>query len=269
MAIFNSGQGFSEDISPNVFGKPILPLDEFRPRPRLKLFFRMGESGDGDADDDASGAGDVGAGDAEGSEDSGESEGGEDGFGGFLDEEKEGKANPNRPFSSEDILQKGRELAISGVPFQVATLLAALSQLRARAHGSTATILPSISRQLNDLRTQFGDASQALSRRLGPAGGGQHERGRQRLLTDASSQFARLLSQSQQQGFAGLINVTGGIQPQFSGAARAPSVTTGASQFNPALQGEGIASLVSLAQQFQNNTEAPTGFKPEEGDFDF
>ena len=40
--------------------------------------------------------------------------------------------------TSEDMLTQGREMALQGVPLQIGGLLSALSQLRARASGSTA-----------------------------------------------------------------------------------------------------------------------------------
>lgn len=155
--------------------------------------------------------------------------------------------------TSEQILEQGRALALSGVPLQLSNLLNTLAQLRARAQGSTAEIFPAISRQLNDLRTQYSDASAALARRLGASGGGQVERGRQRLLGQATTRFARTAGQAQQEGFAGLLNVLSGIQPFLSGAARPPNVSVATSPFNTGQAGEGIAGLISLAQRLQPN----------------
>lgn len=201
-----------------------------------------GQDGDEDIGGDAVGEAEPDA------EDVGE--GGEGGTGGSSDAVFDTDATSSRPLSSQDILTRGRALAVQGVPFQLASLFAALDQLRARARGSTAAIFPVVSRQLNDLRSQYSAASSALARRLGAAGGGQTQRGRQQLLGRTARQVGDLLSSTQQQGATGLINVLGSFQPLLSQSAREPSVQTGqASPFNFQAAGAGIQGLISLAQQ--------------------
>lgn len=158
-------------------------------------------------------------------------------------------ADQNPLLSSEDLLTKGRELAIGGVPLQLGGLLEALAQLRARAAGSPAAILPSVIGQLSDLRGQYANASQAISRRLGFSGGGQNTLGRQRLLTQAGSQYANLFGQQQQQGFSGLLNTEGAIQPALSGAARPPSTGVRTSPFDASLVGTAAFNIGKLAQR--------------------
>jgi hypothetical protein len=164
---------------------------------------------------------------------------------------------------STDILQRGRTLAQQTVPLQVSNLLDALGQLRARAAGSTAEIFPDIMGQLGQLRAQYSGASQALARRLGYAGGGQTERDQGRALAQATQQYGSLITQQQQAGFAQLLNTLGGLQPQLSGAARAPSVTTRTpgdvegGTINPALYGKALASLVGTGRQIYDYYAGP------------
>ena len=166
--------------------------------------------------------------------------------------------------SSEDILKRGRELALRGLPLQLSNLLDAIAQLRARATGSTAEIFPSIMGQLDTLRSQYGDASQALARRLGFAGGGQTVRAQQGMLGQATKQVAGLIGQSQQASFANLIRTLGGLQPALSGAARPPSITTKSSPFDATNQGTGLAAILSTAKELQaySANQPKTGVQP-------
>lgn len=176
----------------------------------------------------------------------------------FGDQESE----QNPLLSSEDLLTRGRELAISGVPLQLGGLLEALAQLRARAAGSPAAILPSVIGQLSELRGQYANASQAISRRLGFSGGGQTTRDRQRLLTQTAGQYANLFGQQQQQGFSGLLNVQGAIQPALSGAARPPSTGARTSPFDTSLAGTAAFNIGKLAQQLFAPTPVTPGVQP-------
>lgn len=178
------------------------------------------------------------------------------GFGGpgqvFLDEKFLAPDKPG-PSESDEILEEGRTLALQGVPLQVSMLLQALSELRARATGSTAEILPAVTSQINDLREQYRSASDAISRRLGPSAGGQSKRQRQRLLTEVSQGYGNILNNAQEQGFAGYLNLLGGIQPLLSNRAQEPSVSTEpAGGPNAELLGKSLAGIASLGQQFVN-----------------
>jgi hypothetical protein len=154
--------------------------------------------------------------------------------------------------SSEDILQRGRELALQGLPLQVSNLLAALGTLRARAAGSSAEILPQIIGQLGQLRSQYVGASQALARRLGFAGGGQVEREQGRTLAQATTQYGGLFSGAQSAALSNLINTLGGLQPQLSGAAAPPRVSTSTAGGDLSLYGAGLANIVAMARRIQN-----------------
>lgn len=154
--------------------------------------------------------------------------------------------------TSEDMLTQGREMALQGVPLQIGGLLSALSQLRARASGSTAANFPQIMGQLSDLRSTYAAASQAISRRLGFAGGGQVEREKGNLLARAGGQYANLLSGAQQEGFSGLLNLTSGVQPQISGTAR-PAQTSTATRYNP-FAGQAAGLLAGEALPIQLRT---------------
>lgn len=155
--------------------------------------------------------------------------------------------------SSEAILSRGRALAQQGVPLQIGSLFEALAQLRARAAGSTAEILPSIIGQLSQMRAQYAGATQAIARRLGFAGGGQTEREQGKVLAGAARQYGGLITGQQQTSYANLINQLSAIQPALSGAARPPNVRTQEGpQPDLALQGAGIASLISTARRIQD-----------------
>ena len=207
----------------------------------------------GGDDDGGGGSGSDGGDDSSGDDDSGD----DDGEGPERDRDEspeDATANIDTTLSSADILARGRQLAIAGVPLQLANLLTALETLRARARGSTAEIFPAINHQLNDLREQYSAASRAISRRLGAAGGGQTKRAKQQLLGQTARQYGGLINAAQEQAYGQLINTLGGIQPFLSGAAREPSVSTApGSPFNPAQLGSGIAGVISLAQQFGGN----------------
>lgn len=153
---------------------------------------------------------------------------------------------------TQEVLRRGRELGQAGVPLQVSNLLSSVAQLRARAAGSTAEIFPDVIDRLQDLRTQYAGASQAISRRLGFAGGGQVERAKGQLLGQAAEQYGGLLEKQQKAAMANLIQTLGGLQPSLSGAARAPSVSirTGPNTDAP-LFGAGLASLVNTGQNLQ------------------
>lgn len=203
-----------------------------------------GDFGDGGFGDGGFGAASSGTG-ADGGGDVGNGGGGI--FSGF---------DPNQPpplISSEDVLTRGRALATQGVPLQISNLFEALAQLRARAAGSTAEILPSIIGQLSQMRSQYSGASQAIARRLGFAGGGQTEREQGRALAGATRQYGGLITGHQQTSYANLINQLSALQPQLSGAARPPLVRTQEGpQPNLALQGAGIASMIRTARQIQD-----------------
>lgn len=158
----------------------------------------------------------------------------------------------NSLLSSEDILGRGRELALAGVPLQVGSLFEALAQLRARAAGSTAEIFPSIIGQLSQLRGQYAGASQAIARRLGFAGGGQVQREQGKALGTAASTYGGLITGVQQTSFANLINSLSGLKPALSGDARDPNVSTAGRPTDFSLQGAGIASMIDTARKIQN-----------------
>ena len=165
------------------------------------------------------------------------------------------------PGEPDPILTAGRELAQQGIPLQVSNYLDALGKLRARSKGSTAELLPSLQGSLTDLRTQYGDASSALSRKLGYAGGGQVQRGKAQLLSQATKQYAGMIGKGQQTAFGGLINAEGGFQPSLSNAARPPSVSTGTGssiktgQVDTSLYGTSAASLMSMADSLRKADE--------------
>ena len=155
--------------------------------------------------------------------------------------------------SSEDILKRGRELALGGVPLQVSGLLEALAQLRARASGSTADIFPSIIGQLSALRTQYAGASEAIAKRLGYAGGGQVKREQTQALAGAAQQYGGLIAGNQTASFANLINTLSGFQPALSAGARAPQVSIQPGPpVNFGAQGAGLASIIGAAKQIQS-----------------
>jgi len=130
------------------------------------------------------------------------------------------------PVSSDDILAQGRELAVSGQPLQTEGMLASLNQLRARASGSTASAFPALIGNLSNLRSTYAAASQAISRKLGFAGGGQTERDRGSLLARAGGQYGSMLQGAQTEGLSGLLNTEGATQPFLSGSARPPQTST-------------------------------------------
>ena len=165
----------------------------------------------------------------------------------------------NALLSSEDILKRGRELALLGVPLQVSNLFEALAQLRARASGSTAEIFPAIIGQLSQLREQYSGASQAIARRLGFAGGGQVKREQGKALAGAARQYGGLITGDQQTSFANLINTLSGLQPALSGGARFPRVSTQNRPIDFSAQGAGIASIVSAARRLQNFYDSQGG----------
>ena len=189
--------------------------------------------------------------------DGGSSDGGSDSGGGFGDG-RGGNENPNALLSSEDVLTRGRELALQGVPLQLSNLFEALAQLRARATGSTAEIFPAIIGQLSQLREQYSGASQAIARRLGFAGGGQVKREQGKALAGAARQYGGLIAGDQQASFANLINTLSGLQPALSGAARPPNVSTRDMPVDMSAQGAGIANMISAArriEQFYNRNQ--------------
>lgn len=169
----------------------------------------------------------------------------------------------NAQEQSADILREGRQLALQGVPLQVGNILSSLAELRARAAGSTAEILPDVIGQLGQLRSQYGGASQALARRLGYAGGGQVDREQGNLLGQATRQYGATITAQQQAGMASLINLLGGIQPQISGAARPPAVSTRdpgetpGSNFNPSIYGKALQSLLQTGRTVYDFYNAP------------
>ncbi len=156
-----------------------------------------------------------------------------------------GESNPGNALSSADILAQGRNLAEAGVPFAVGGVLESVNALRAKAVGSSAEILPSIVENLAQLRSQYGDASKAVARKLGYAGGGQVTRERQKLLGTATRQYAGLIQNAQQQGVAGLNQVEGGFAPLVSGVAREPSRSQATSPFDASGTAEGVGSLLA------------------------
>ena len=158
----------------------------------------------------------------------------------------------NALISSEDVLKRGRELALMGVPLQVSNLFESLAQLRARATGSTAEIFPAIIGQLSQLREQYSGASQAIARRLGFAGGGQVKREQGKALSTAARQYGGMITGDQQTSFANLINMLSGLKPALSGEARAPNVSTREIPTDFSQQGAGIASMVSAARRIEN-----------------
>ena len=167
--------------------------------------------------------------------------------------------------SSEDILKRGRELALMGVPLQISNLFESLAQLRARATGSTAEIFPAIISQLSQLREQYSGASRAIARRLGFAGGGQVKREQGKALAGAARQYGGLIAGDQQTSFANLINILSGMKPALSGEARSPNVSTREMPVDFSQQGAGIASMVSAARRlenFYNNRPKSVGTQP-------
>ncbi len=153
--------------------------------------------------------------------------------------------NPGNALSTADILAQGRNLAEAGVPLAVGGVLESVNALRAKSVGSSAEILPSIVENLAQLRSQYGDASKAVARKLGYAGGGQVTRERQKLLGTATRQYAGLIQNAQQQGVAGLNQVEGGFAPLVSGVAREPSRSQATSPFDASGTAEGIGSLLA------------------------
>jgi hypothetical protein len=157
-----------------------------------------------------------------------------------------GTTGPNTPdsgavISSADVLTQGAEMAQQGIPLQLGGLLDSLAQLRARATGSTADILPGIIDQLASLRSGYAGATQAIAKRLGFAGGGQTVRASAADLAQATQAYQALIQQGQQKAQADIINVEGKFQPLLSGAARAPNVGVRTSPFNAAGLGAGLA----------------------------
>ena len=112
------------------------------------------------------------------------------------------------------------------------------------------------------MRAQYSGATQAIARRLGFAGGGQTEREQGKALAGVTRQYGGLITGQQQTAYANLINQLSALQPQLSGAARPPQVRTQEGpQPNLALQGAGIASMISTArdiQDYNNRNRTPT-----------
>lgn len=189
-------------------------------------------------------------------------EGGTDGGGSVGSTSSGGPSDalndPAALISNEDVLKRGRELAIAGVPLQVGSLFDALNRLRAQAKGSTAEIFPQVLGQLSTLRKTYSDASSAISRRLGYAGGGQVTRGRQAALGSAAGQYGSLITQGQQAAFANLLNNLGGFQPALSGAARAPNLSTTTKAPDLTNVGTGLAGFTSASKLFGSAGSANT-----------
>lgn len=172
--------------------------------------------------------------------------------GGFVGVATQDPFAPPPLLSSEEILQRGRDLALKGLPLQVSNLLATLGTLRARAAGSSAEILPQIIGQLSDLRSQYSGASQAIARRLGFAGGGQTEREQGRALGQATGQYGRLFTGAQSSALSNLLNTLSGLQPALSGAARPPSVSTREAPVDTSGYGAGFANIINTARRIQD-----------------
>jgi hypothetical protein len=164
--------------------------------------------------------------------------------------------DPAALISNEDVLKRGRELAIAGVPLQVGNLFDAINRLRAQAKGSTAEIFPQVLGQLSTIRGTLADASSAISRRLGYAGGGQTVRGRQVALGQAANQYGNLISQGQQSAFSNLIKNLGGLQPVLSGAARPPNTSVSTKPADFTNVGRSLAGFGSAYNAFAANLDA-------------
>ena len=164
--------------------------------------------------------------------------------------------------SSEEVLKRGRALALQGLPLQVSNLLATLGTLRARAAGSSAEILPQIIGQLSDLRSQYTGASQAIARRLGFAGGGQVEREQGRALGQATGQYGKLFTGTQSSALSNLLNTLSGLQPTLSGAARPPNISTREAAVDLSQYGTGIANIVNVARQIQDYNASQANRQP-------
>jgi hypothetical protein len=108
------------------------------------------------------------------------------------------------------------------------------------AGGSQATALSEIGGQLEQMRQQFARNSQALSRGLGPSGGGQTPRGQQRLLGVFGREVGGLYGHAAMQAQAGLFNQLAGFRPLLSGLA-SPTQTQ-AFPFDPAALGKTLGS---------------------------
>lgn len=112
---------------------------------------------------------------------------------------------------------------------------------RELAAGSPAALMQKFGANLQKMQAQLGNAMEAVSRRLGPQGGGQLKQANAAALSQAAMGLQGQMAMGQQQGIAGL-HAALGLQPVQG--ANIPTKFTETRPFDPSQLGEALAGAV-------------------------
>lgn len=119
-----------------------------------------------------------------------------------------------------------------------------LQRQRELAAGSPQALLQQFGAQVSRMREQLGNAFEAVSRRMGPQGGGQIKEAGAQALAGAARGMQGQLAVGQQQGIANLHAALSLVPAQ---AASIPTKFEQTQPFNAAQLGEALAGVVSTA----------------------
>ena len=162
----------------------------------------------------------------------------------------------------EALFQQFRDLGLATIPERDALMQEGYIDQTALANGSPMAMLAQVRPQVKAIREKLRQSFDAVSRRLGPSGGGQIERGEKQALQQGGSALQALFAGVPGQGLSGLLGATQGFRPTLLTELPHPtSVTTS----NPNAFGDiaggvkGYSELGKLVDQYTAKPITPGG----------
>ena len=158
----------------------------------------------------------------------------------------------------EALFQQFRDMGLATIPERQALMGEHLIDQTALANGSPMAMLAQVRPQVKAIRDKLRQSFDSVSRRLGPSGGGQIERGEKQALQQGGSALQALFSGVPGQGLSGLLGATQGFRPTILSELPHPtSVTTS----NPNAFGDiagGVKGYSELGKLVDQYTAKPT-----------
>lgn len=159
-------------------------------------------------------------------------------------------------FSVEDIRDLFAGLAAGTIPERQQQLDTALAETNMLAAGSPMAIIDKIRVQAEQIGESLNNQFAAVSRRLGPQGGGQVRRDNAQSLAQAGASLQGLFTQAQSRGTSDLFGVLRGFRPVQAQQLPVPQEQT--TPFDPTQLGTALAGAVAAGRSLFNRQPATT-----------
>lgn len=165
---------------------------------------------------------------------------------------------PGNAFSTEEIFGLFAALAESSMAQRQGFLDASLAHQRAVENASPAAILQEIRPRVTDIRRELQNAFGAVSRRLGPQGGGQAKRENASALSQAAQALQNEFAGAQLRGTAKHYGTLTGFRPAL--ASQLPQPTEEVTPFDPVPLARSFAGALGAGVRAWNT---PSGGQPQ------